>query len=70
MQWAVGMLSMTLCWGCCLPFQLLASTPTVDGDAISYGAWKAITAADVIFQQVIEVAPLNAERCSSASREL
>ena len=65
-QWAVGMLSVALCWGfgtglaAAVP-SLSFDNPTVDGGTISYGgAGGAVTATGVIFQQVIGVdTPLN-----------
>ena len=65
-QWAVGMLSVALCWGfgtgqaVAVP-TLSFDNPTVDGGTISYGgAGGPVTATGVIFQQVIGVeTPLN-----------
>jgi hypothetical protein len=65
-QWAVGILSVALCWGFgtglagAVP-TLSFDNPTVDGGTISYaGAGGAVTATGVIFQQVIGVdTPLN-----------
>ena len=65
-QWAVGMLSVALCWGFGTGLAAAVPTisfdnPTVDGGTISYGgAGGPVTATGVIFEQVIGVdTPLN-----------
>ena len=65
-QWAVGLVSVAMCWGfgtglaAAVP-TLSFDNPTVDGGSISYdGAGGPVTATDVIFQQLIGVdTPVN-----------
>jgi hypothetical protein len=65
MKWAVGMLSVALCWGfgtgLAVAQSLSFDNPTVDGGTLEYdGLGGAVIATDVIFQQLIGVnTPLN-----------
>ena len=66
-QWAVGLLSVAMCWGfgtglaAAVP-ALSFDNPTVDGGSVIYGgAGGPVTATDVIFQELIGVdTPANA----------